>query len=81
MLADPAERAERGPQALHRVVMDLANPVPVVIPSPLPLAATWADQRDALADLRGSLRDMVSNSPLTNAATYVKHLEAAYRSA
>ncbi len=45
------------------------------------LAATWADQRDALADLRGSLRDMVSNSPLTDAATYVKHLEAAYQSA
>ncbi|MBP3958854.1 tetratricopeptide repeat protein [Gemmata sp. G18] len=45
------------------------------------LAATWADQRDALADLRSSLRDMVAHSPLTDAATYVKHLEAAYRSA
>lgn len=44
------------------------------------LAATWADQRSALADLRGSLRDMMQQSPLTDAAGYVKHLEAAYRS-
>lgn len=44
------------------------------------LAATWADQRAGLADLRSSLRDMMSQSPLTDAAGYVKHLEAAYKS-
>jgi len=44
------------------------------------LAATWAEQHDALADLRASLRDMMNQSPLTDAANYVKHLEAAYRS-
>lgn len=44
------------------------------------LAATWAEQRGALGDLRGSLRDMMQQSPLTDAAGYVKHLEAAYRS-
>lgn len=46
----------------------------------VPLAATWADQRTALSELRAGLRDMVAQSPLTAAATYVKHLEAAYRS-
>ena len=44
------------------------------------LAATWADQRESLAELRATLRDMVSQSPLTAAAEFVKHLEAAYRS-
>ncbi|MCI0702053.1 MAG: tetratricopeptide repeat protein [Planctomycetia bacterium] len=44
------------------------------------LAATWADQRDALTELRASLREMVRQSPLTDAAKYIKHLEAAYRS-
>jgi len=43
------------------------------------LAATWADQRDGLADIRGSLREMVQQSPLTDAERYVKHLEAEYR--
>lgn len=43
------------------------------------LAATWAEQREALADLRSSLRQMVSTSPLTDAAAYVRHLEAAYQ--
>lgn len=43
------------------------------------LAATWADQRESLADLRGTLRDLMSDSPVTAAANYVKHLEAAYR--
>jgi len=45
------------------------------------LAAIWSDQREGLADLRGSLREMMQESPLTNAAAYVKHLEAAYRGA
>ena len=44
------------------------------------LAATWAEQRPALADLRAGLRDMVAQSPLTDAAAYVRHLEAAYQS-
>lgn len=44
------------------------------------LAATWADQRDSLADLRGTIRDIVSQSAVTAVAPYVKHLEAAYRS-
>ena len=42
-------------------------------------AASWADQREGLADLRGSLREMLSESPLTDAPRFVKHLEAAYR--
>lgn len=46
----------------------------------VPLAATWADQRAGLADLRTSLRDIVKQSPLTDAAGYVKRLEAAYQS-
>ncbi len=45
------------------------------------LAATWADQRGSLADLRGTLREMMQQSPITAAADYVKHLEAAYRGA
>lgn len=44
------------------------------------LATTWADQRDALADLRDILRDMVRQSPLTAAIPFVKHLESAYLS-
>jgi protein O-GlcNAc transferase len=43
------------------------------------LATSWADQRAGLADLRDSLRDMLKESPLTDAARYVGHLEAAYR--
>ena len=43
------------------------------------LAASWSDQRAGLADLRGSLREMLSASPLTDAPRYLKHLEAAYR--
>ncbi|HJZ57341.1 MAG TPA: tetratricopeptide repeat protein [Gemmataceae bacterium] len=45
------------------------------------LAAIWSDQRPGLADLRGSLREMMRQSPVTNAAAFVRHLEAAYRSA
>ncbi|QJW99734.1 tetratricopeptide repeat protein [Frigoriglobus tundricola] len=44
------------------------------------LAATWADQRDSLADLRATLREMMMQSPVTAAASYVKQLEAAYMS-
>ena len=44
------------------------------------LAATWADQRESLSDLRGTLRDLMTDSPVTAAANYVKHLETAYRS-
>jgi predicted O-linked N-acetylglucosamine transferase (SPINDLY family) len=43
------------------------------------LAAIWADQRTGLADLRGSLRDMLQSSPITDAPRYARHLEAAYR--
>jgi predicted O-linked N-acetylglucosamine transferase (SPINDLY family) len=43
------------------------------------LAATWAEQREPLADLRGTLREMMQQSPITDASNYVKHLEAAYR--
>lgn len=43
------------------------------------LAATWADQRDALADIRSALREMMTQSPVTDAANYVRNLEAAYR--
>ncbi|MDY3561018.1 tetratricopeptide repeat protein [Gemmata sp. JC673] len=43
------------------------------------LAATWADQRAGLADLRSSLRDMMSQSPVTDVPGYVRRLEAAYK--
>ncbi|MFO0801284.1 MAG: tetratricopeptide repeat protein [Gemmataceae bacterium] len=43
------------------------------------LAASWAEQRAGLADLRGSLREMMTASPLTDAVRYVRNLEAAYR--
>lgn len=42
------------------------------------LASTWADQRESLADLRVTLREMMQQSPVTAAAQYVQHLEAAY---
>jgi len=45
------------------------------------LAATWADQRDALADLRGALREMLAASPVTDATGFVRNLEAAYTTA
>jgi predicted O-linked N-acetylglucosamine transferase (SPINDLY family) len=45
------------------------------------LAATWADQRDVLADLRETLREMIAQSPVTDAETYVRNLEDAYRTA
>lgn len=44
------------------------------------LAATWADQRASLAELRSTLREMMQQSPVTAAASYVKQLEAAYTS-
>jgi predicted O-linked N-acetylglucosamine transferase (SPINDLY family) len=44
------------------------------------LAATWADQRDSLADLRGTIREIVGASAVTSAPAFVKHLEAAYLS-
>jgi predicted O-linked N-acetylglucosamine transferase (SPINDLY family) len=43
----------------------------------VPLAATWAQHRGALADLRAALRDLMRQSPVTDAAAYVTHLEAA----
>ena len=43
------------------------------------LATTWAGQPDGLADLRGSLREMMKQSPVTDAARFVRHLEAAYK--
>ncbi len=45
------------------------------------LAATWAEQRDALAELREGLREMVAASPVTDAEAFTRHLEAAYRTA
>jgi predicted O-linked N-acetylglucosamine transferase (SPINDLY family) len=43
------------------------------------LASIWADQIDTLAELRSSLRDMMMQSPLTNAEAFVRNLEAAYQ--
>lgn len=43
------------------------------------LAASWANQREALADLRLSLRDILRQSPLMDAARYTRHLEAELR--
>ncbi|MDB5313440.1 MAG: yrrB 3 [Gemmataceae bacterium] len=45
------------------------------------LAAIWSEQRAGLADLRGSLREMVESCPLTQGVKYVRNLEAAYRTA
>lgn len=43
------------------------------------LAATWADERPVLADLRVGLRDMMAQSPVTDAQGYVRRLEDALR--
>ena len=43
------------------------------------LASIWSEQRAGLADLRGSLREMMQQSPLLAAADYARELEAAYR--
>ena len=43
------------------------------------LAAIWSDQRDGLADLRTSLREMMQASPITQAEKYVRNLESALR--
>jgi protein O-GlcNAc transferase len=45
------------------------------------LAASWSDERDALADLRASLREMMQASPITQAENYVRNLESALRTA
>lgn len=45
------------------------------------LAAGWCDQRASLADLRGSLRELMRESAVTAAERYVRNLEAAYREA
>jgi protein O-GlcNAc transferase len=45
------------------------------------LAALWSDQRAALADLRASLRELMTQSAVTDAPRYARHLEAAYREA
>jgi protein O-GlcNAc transferase len=42
------------------------------------LASVWAAQIDTLAELRSSLREMMKQSPLTDAQAYVRNLEAAY---
>jgi predicted O-linked N-acetylglucosamine transferase (SPINDLY family) len=45
------------------------------------LAARWSDQRAVLIDLRASLRELMSQSAVTDAARYARNLEAAYRQA
>jgi predicted O-linked N-acetylglucosamine transferase (SPINDLY family) len=45
------------------------------------LASIWANQIDTLAELRSGLREMMMQSPITDAASYVRNLEAAYSSA
>ncbi len=45
------------------------------------LSAIWANQTDTLAELRANLRGMMMQSPLTDAAGYVRYLEEAYLSA
>jgi predicted O-linked N-acetylglucosamine transferase (SPINDLY family) len=42
------------------------------------LAATWADQRESLSDVRKTLREMMAQSPVTAVTQFVKHLEAAF---
>ncbi len=42
------------------------------------LATAWANQPAALADLRANLRDMMIQSPLTEAANYVRNLEETF---
>jgi predicted O-linked N-acetylglucosamine transferase (SPINDLY family) len=43
------------------------------------LASIWSEQRDALSDLRTSLREMMEASPVTQGERYVRHLESALR--
>ncbi len=45
------------------------------------LAVRWAQQREALAELGATLRELLRTSPLTDGPRYVRHLEAAYRTA
>ena len=43
------------------------------------LAAKWAAAPEALASLRGRLRDLVRRSPLCDGPAFTRGLEAAYR--
>ncbi len=43
------------------------------------LAAIWSEQRAGLADLRSSLREMMQQSPVTQAIPFVRHLERVLR--
>ena len=43
------------------------------------LATSWVDQREGLADVRAELREMLRQSPVADAARYVRNLEAEYR--
>jgi predicted O-linked N-acetylglucosamine transferase (SPINDLY family) len=75
-----AGRDARGRQGVS--IMNALGLPEFVADSPeqlVPLAATWADQRQSLADIRGVLREIVMQSPVATVANYVKQLEEAYR--
>jgi predicted O-linked N-acetylglucosamine transferase (SPINDLY family) len=75
--AGPDARGRQGASILNAVGLpEFVADSPAQLVS---LAATWAGQRDSLAELRGSLRELVASSPLAAAAEYVRHLESAYR--
>jgi predicted O-linked N-acetylglucosamine transferase (SPINDLY family) len=76
-VAGPDARSRQGTAILHNLglpefVADSADKL-------VDLATIWSDQRAGLADLRESLREMMRESPITQAARYVQNLEAAYR--
>lgn len=78
-VSGPDSRSRQGAAILHNLglpefVADSADKL-------VDLATIWSDQRTGLADLRGSLREMMRESPVTQAARFVRHLEAAYRQA
>src|SRR5262249_27924122 len=77
-LAGSDARGRQGVSILHAVgVPEFIADSPEQLVN---LAATWAEQRESLTDVRGTLRDIMMQSPLTAAETYVQQLEEAYRS-
>ncbi|MCS6865735.1 MAG: tetratricopeptide repeat protein [Gemmataceae bacterium] len=78
-LAGRDARGRRGVSILHAVGLP-----EFIADSPeqyVQLATTWAQQREALAELRCTLRELLRQSPMTDARRFVRHLEAAYRHA
>jgi predicted O-linked N-acetylglucosamine transferase (SPINDLY family) len=75
-VAGPDSRSRQGLSILTN--LGLADFVADSPEKLIKLAAIWAEQQDALADLRAGLREMMTQSPVTNVEAYVRNLEDAY---